>query len=200
MFWADVILFFAGLSLIALALILSRRLGNQPVQFGFTKLGLDIKADRLTFVLVIAVLLIGVGVFFRYQNYESQLKTLQAQVAGFGPLQNQYSQNLQSLRDDLHEFKVYDLGLKIVFPNVSGSDVENFFEIQILTQREPQPFAISNYKPTTNYGETYVNLNNLNRGEKVRIMAKDKRDDTMWVSTNDILIPETEIQMKKKTQ
>lgn len=195
MFWADTVLLFAGLVVIASALLLAQRLGNKPVQFGVTKLGLDLKADRLTFVLVVGLMLIGVGIFFRYQNYEALLKTLQVQVDAAKAAQTEHDKSLRELRN---QFMVYDLGLNIVFPNVSGDDVEQYFEIEVHTKNESAgPFELSAYKPTTTFGRTYVNLNNLNRGAQVRIYAKDKRDNTKWTSTYDILIPETEIQMKK---
>jgi len=196
--WADLLLLFAGLSVIVAALLSSQRLGNRPVHFGFTRLGVDLKADRLTFVLMVGLMLIAVGVFFRYRNYEAELNKLQVQVEGFKPIQEEYNRNLDSLRIELRQFKVYDLGLKIVFPDVPGQEVEKYFEIQVLTQKQPEAFTLSNYKPVTNFGDTYVNLNNLSRGERVKIIAVDKRNSTKWESVNDILIPETEIQMKKK--
>lgn len=91
MFWGDTLLLFSGLLVIALALILSQRLGNRPVELGFDKLGLNLKADRLTFVLVVGLIMIGVGVFFRYQNYETELKKLQSRVQGFEPVQQEYT-------------------------------------------------------------------------------------------------------------
>jgi len=195
MFWTDIVLFFAGLIVIALAFVLSQRLGNKPVQFGFDKLGLDLKADRLTFVLVVGLVLIGVGVFFRYQNYEAKLHNLDLQVEAF---KSEHNKNLESLREELRQFKVYDLGLNIVFPNVPGEDVEKSFEIQIFTKKQNEAFALRDYKPITNFGETFVNLSNLNRGERVRIVALDKRNKTKWESNSDILVPETQIVMTKK--
>ena len=198
MFWADTILLFAGLLVIAIALILNRRFGNRPVQFGFTKLGLDLKADRLTFILVVGLVLIGVGVFFRYRNYELALETLKLQVQDANALQTQQKKDLESLKDELGQFKVYDLGLDIVFPNVPGDQVEQFFEIQVWLQKsKDRPFELTDFKPFTDFGRTYVKLRNLNRGEVVKIVAKDKRDNTEWHSVNDILIPESQIQMKK---
>lgn len=195
MFWADTVLLFAGLLVIALALLLAQRLGNRPVQFGFSKLGLDLKADRLTFVLVVGLILIGVGIFFRYQNYEALLKTLQVQVETSKAAQAKHDESLTELRN---KFMVYDLGLNIVFPNVPGDDVETSFEIEVHTRRDvAETFQLSNYKPVTTYGKTSVYLNNLNRGAQVRIHAKDKRDNTKWTSVYDIMIPETEIQMRK---
>lgn len=198
MFWADTILLFAGLIVIALALILSQRLGNRPVELGFAKLGLDLKADRLTFVLIVGLIMIGVGVFFRYQNYEGELKKLQVQVQGFEPVQQEYNRNLESLRAELQNFKVYDLSLEIDFPNIPGEDIKQYFAIEVYTKRQSdKAFELRSFKPSTDFDKTYVSLNNLYRGERVRIVAKDNRDNTEWRS-NEILIPEAQIQMKKK--
>ena len=197
MFWSDVILLFSGLAVIALALFLSRRLGNRPIEFGFTKLGLDLKGDRLTFVLLVGLVLIGVGVFFRYQNYESELRKLQLQVEAFKPVQEEYNKNVQSLNEQLKQFKVYDLYLKIAFPGIQGAEVEKYFKIDVYTKSENDVFQLSNFKPITSFGETYVKLTNLNRGQKVRISARDTRNDTTWESVSDILIPEAQIEMRK---
>lgn len=198
MFWADTILLFAGLFVIVLALILSQRFGNRPVEFAFDKLGLDLKADRLTFVLLLGLMMIGVGVFFRYQNYEAALKKLQFQVQGFEPVQQEYNKTLESLRAELQNFKVYDLSLEIDFPNTPGEVIKKHFAIEVYTKRQSdQTFELRSFKPSTDFDKTYVSLNNLYRGEKVRIIAKDNRDNTEWRS-NEILIPEAQIQMKRK--
>lgn len=199
MFWADTILLFAGLFIIALALMLSQRLGNKPVEFGFDKLGLDLKADRLTFVLVVGLMMIGVGVFFRYRNYEAELKKFQMQVQGFEPVQQEYNRNLEALRGELQNFKVYDLSLEIDFPQIRGEDIKKHFAIEVYTKRQnDKAFELRSFKPSTDFDKTYVNLNNLYRGERVRIVAKDNRNNTEWLS-NEILIPEAQIQMKKKS-
>jgi len=197
MFWADIILLFSGLAVIAMGLFLSQRLGNKNIELGFDKLGLDLKGDRLTFILMIGLVLIGVGVFFRYQNYENELNKLKIQVEGFKPVQEQYNKNLEALNDQLKQFKVYDLYLKISFPDVQGAEIEKYFKIDVYTKTGDDVFQLSNFKPITSFGETYVKLTNLNRGQRVRISARDTRNDTTWESVSDILIPEAEIQMRK---
>ena len=199
MFWSDTLLLFAGLTTIALALILSQRLGNKPVQFGLSKLGLDLKADRLTFVLVVGLMLIGVGVFFRYQDYEAKLEELRLKVENSKSLQEKNTDNLEMLKGELRHFKVYDLGLNIVFPNVPGEAVEKDFVIAVYTKKQDdEVYKRSDDEPRTDFGKTSVKLNNLSRGEKVKIVAVDRRDETKWESINEVVIPETQILMKKK--
>ena len=196
--WADVVLLFAGLGLIALALLLSQRLGKREVIIKLDKLGVDFKADRLTFVLLIGLMLIAVGVFFRYRNYETDVNDLQLQVQGLRSGQEESKKILDALRDELREFKAYDLGLNIAFPSVAGDDVEKYFKTEVWIKKGNDPFALSDYKPVTANGQTFVRLSNLNQGQKIMIVARDTRDNTRWQSTNDIVIPETQIEMQKK--
>ena len=197
MFWADTILLFAGLSVIALGLMLSQRLGNSPVQLGFEKLGLDLKADRLTFVLIVGVTLIAVGVYFRYRDYENQVTKLNDQVSGFALVQRQHNESFEMLKRELQSFKVYDLSLKIDFPEgVAREDIE----LEVWTKKlGADAYELTSYKPVTNFEDTYVKLTNLDQGEKIRIIGTNKRDGSGWKSVSDIEIPETQIQMKRRT-
>lgn len=198
MFWADTILLFSGLCVIALGLMLSQRLGNSPVQLGFEKLGLDLKADRLTFVLIIGVTLIAVGVYFRYRDYEKELAKLNDQVSGFALVQKQHNENFDMLKRELQSFKVYDLSLRIDFPE--GMSGDNF-ELGVWTKKPGSPtFELSSFKPVFDFENTYgVRLTNLDQGERIKISGRSKLDGSEWDSVSDIEIPETQVQMKRRS-
>jgi hypothetical protein len=184
----DSIFLVTGIVMMILAVIFGSRLGPRPVEFGFNKLGLILKADWVPLIFLLGFLMTLVGVFFRYQGYESEAKKLQSQLSGV-------EGKLQVLTDELQEFKNYDLGLNLVFPD---SIDPRPLTIKVHTKKlGSQNFLLrSDIQPVTDVGGTSVNVNHLSRGEKIMITA-EAPDSRTWVASG-LEIPKIQVQMVEK--
>jgi hypothetical protein len=190
----DIIFLVVGIGIMVFTLVWGGRLGTGPVELGVPKLGLNLKADRLTLIFLLGFLMTGVGVFFRYRGYESQVKQLQSQVIGLQGRVSQLDSTMQKLTDALQGFKEYDLGLNLVFPD---SVDPRPFNIQVYTKKlSDVNFELLTIKAETDVGGTWVKINNLSRGERIKIVAQEP-DSTIWEG-NDVEIPKTQIQMTRK--
>lgn len=186
----DIVFLALGILVMLFALVWGARLGAQPVEFGIGKLGLNLKADRLTVIFSLGFLMAGVGVFFRYRGYEAQVANLKSDVARLEGNLSQVSKTMEKLTSDLQGLKDYDLGLNLAFP--AGVDPRQL-NIQVYTQKSgDQGFSLRDIRPQTDIGGTWVYLNSLSRGEKIKITARAP-DATTWVS--DLEIPKTQVQM-----
>jgi hypothetical protein len=184
----EVVFLIVGIAIMAFTLIWGTRLGNRQVELGFGKLGFNIRADGLPLIFLLGFLMAGVGVFFRYRNYESEAKTLRDDLG-------QVTGERNMLTDELQGFKNYDLGLNLVFPR--EVDPRGFI-IQVHTKKMgDQNFSLrTDLKAETDIGGTWVNVNRLSRGEKIKIVAQGA-DSSVWVA-EDLEIPKTQLRMMKQ--
>jgi hypothetical protein len=183
----DVIFLALGIGVMVFALLWGHHLGNRPVELGFGKLGLSLKADGMPLIFLLGFLMAGVGVFFRYRGYESEIQRLGGDLA----------QVKGSLRELTDELKNYDMGLNLVFPpNVNPE----LLDIQVLTKKtSDHEFVLrSDISAEVEPGGTWVNFPRLSRGEKIKIVARGP-DSTTW-ATGYLEIPKTQIQMVKTEQ
>jgi hypothetical protein len=185
----DLVFLAVGISIMVCALIWARRLGSRPTELSFEKLGLHLKTDRMTLIFLLGFVMAGIGVFFRYQGYESQVKKLQGDLS-------QVDTRMDVLTGELQNFKEYDLGLNIVFP----ADIDpRGLKFQVYARKlSDDTFKLLNVEPATDIGGTWVSVRNLSRGEKIKVVAQEP-DGTIWES-NDIEIPKSQIQMIKKSR
>lgn len=186
--WAQDVVFLAvGVVIILFVLVRGRQLGRAPVELGLQKLGINFKADRLTLFFLVGVLMAGVAVFFRYQSYDSQAKEMR------GKLETMNSR-LAILTDELQGFKVYDVRLNVAFPD----DVDpRKLNIGVHTKKQTEDvFKLTDTRAETDFGGTWVKLSNLQRGDRVKVVAVEP-DGTTWES-QDIEIPKTSVRMTRR--
>jgi hypothetical protein len=183
----DVVFLAVGVVIILFVLVRGQQLGRAPVELALQKLGVNIKADRLTLFFLLGVLLAGVAVFFRYQSYESQVKEMR------GTLEAMKSR-LTLLTDELHSFKGYDVRLNVAFPD----DVDpRKLRIGVHTKKQTEDvFTLTDTRAETDFGGTWVKLSNLQRGDRIKVVAVDP-DGTTWESP-DIEIPKTSVRMTRR--
>ncbi|HEX8567505.1 MAG TPA: hypothetical protein VF648_17840 [Pyrinomonadaceae bacterium] len=209
MFWADTILLFAGLFVIALAIFLSQRLGRSPVSFNFSKLGMDFRADRLTFVLIVGLLLISVGVFFRYrdyektyQDYEKKLQKNQSELQELNYKFTETKETLSRIENTINKTSGYNLDIEVVFPNeVKKADVKNFI-IKVSTERRGE-----GRRDRGEIKPQYIEEDNkyefkilgLMGNEIVRVFAVDKnnQDNILWKSGDITILEKRTVEMKQ---
>lgn len=150
----DIVFLALGILVMVFALVWGTRLGAQPVEFGVGKLGLNLKADRLTVIFSLGFLMAGVGVFFRYRGYETQVANLKSDVVRLEGNLSQVSKTMEKLTSDLQGLKDYDLGLNLAFP--PGVDPRQL-KIQVYTQKSGDPgFSLRDIRPQTDIGGTWV--------------------------------------------
>ena len=68
-----IVLPLVGLGLIVFALTWGKRLGQRPVDIAIAKLGLNLKLDTLTFLILIGFVMTGAGGFLWYLDHETQV-------------------------------------------------------------------------------------------------------------------------------
>jgi hypothetical protein len=176
-----------GIGCIVFALGWGMRLGQRPVEIGFNKLGLTVKADLLTLLVLLGFVLAGVGAFFAYQGYEAKL------VRDAKMISQEQAKTIL-LQNELESFKVYDMSFHLIFPE--PVDVRRA-KIQIyITKKGQGPPQLST--PETDIGianDLWVKMKGLTSGDKFRIVAMEGIDKN-WVSA-DMEIPKAQIQMSR---
>lgn len=186
-FTQDVAFLAVGILIIAFALVAGRRLGKAPVELGLQKLGVALKADRLTLIFLAGVVMAGVGVFFRYKGYESQATEMRARLEALNG-------RLTILSDELQRFKGYDVRVNVAFPDEVDPRT---MKILVHTKKnEEDVFKLTDTRAETDFGGTWVRLTNLQRGDRVKVTAVD-RDGATWES-QDIEIPKTSVRMTRR--
>jgi membrane protein implicated in regulation of membrane protease activity len=200
MFWADTILLFAGLFVIALAFFLSQRLGA-PVSFNFSKLGLDFKADRLTFVLVVGLLLIAVGVFFRYRNYENKYQEYENITKSLKTEVSKNQETLVRIENTINKSSGYNLDIEVVFPkDVKKAEIKNL-KIVVSTEKKGESRKERKIEPQYIESENKFEFQILGLlgDEIVRVFALDKNNPDIihWMSDDITILEERKVEMKK---
>lgn len=178
-----------GIGLIVFALVRGRRLGQRPVEISAAKLGLSLKSDTLTLLIILGCILACVGVFVWSRGYEAHVKGLKDKLQTVEAEKN-------NLYDVLDRLRVYAMRFNLVFPHEDTVNVKEF-EVQVykVKQGEVEPKL---YTPKPLVGlmdDIWVNIDNLIPGDKLRIVAYEGGDKS-WESS-DIEIPKSQIHMRR---
>jgi hypothetical protein len=164
-FAQEIALLLVGIIIIFLTLLWGQRLGNRPVELKVDKLGVRLSADRLTLFFLVGFSMAFVGVIFRYLNYEAQKRELKEAL-------DQVKSQMEVLRGELQDFKAYDLGLNLVFPEeVDPRDLK----IQVYAKKQHE---------------------NIFKLTDVKIVAHGP-NGISW-QCNDLEIPKTQVQMVRR--
>lgn len=175
-----------GLLIIFLALLFSKKLGNQPVVLNLEKIGFNLNADRLTLFFLLGFLLIGVGVFFKFKGYETRLSSLEKDLKG--------KETIAELSSRLGE---YELKLSLEFDtsiNVNPKDLTYWIRGKV----SGKPNIEDEIKPDEFLqlsGIPIFHLEHIKQGDNFHIIAQKSKDER-WISEA-VEIPKTTIKIKR---
>ncbi len=179
----------AGLAVILLSIFFSKQIGNSPVQLDLEKIGVNFKADRVALLFVIGFIITATGIFIKVKNYENTVNELQKNS-------DQINWKVSQLEDDLKEFKEYELGLRVIFPDKVNPEK---YIIQIQTKKTGEGlYKLQNVTPELGPGGVYVQLSDLTKGEKIKISAVNKENNRDTWESDEIEIPITTTTMKER--
>ena len=187
-----VLLPLSGLGLIIFALVRGKHLGQKPVEIVLTKLGLSLKLDTLTLLILLGCVFSGVGVYFWYRGYESQVGDLKRKV-------EKVEAEKTTLDGVLERFRVYAMRFHLVFPKEEAINAKAIkTQAYIAKQSEVSP-KLYEIEPLVGFSnDIWVKIDNLNPGDKLCIVAYEGLEKS-WESA-DIEIPKTNIQMRRVKQ
>ena len=108
----------AGLALTIFAITWHKHLsGQQVVDIAAEKLGVALKTDAFGLVVLLGCLMVITGIFFRYQQYENKMKTLETEKK----VLDQFKQ----------EFETYKLRLNLIFPADNQPNPANIDKLKL---------------------------------------------------------------------
>jgi len=181
-----------GLGLIIYALVMGRRLGQRPVEIVINWLGLSLKLDTLTLLILLGCILTSAGGYFWYRGYESQVADLKSKL-----LKAEAKKN--TLDEVLERFRVYAMRFHLVFPQDETFNAQEVkARVYIAKQGEVSPRLYGAETLVGFSNEIWVKIDNLNPGDKLSIVAYEGEEKS-WESP-DIEIPKTNIQMRRVKQ
>ena len=178
-----------GIGLIIFALFRGRSLGQRPVEIALTKLGLNLKSDTLTLLIILGCVLACIGVFFWYRGYETQVADLKIEL-------EQAKTRINTIDDVLKSFKVYAMRFHLIFPEIDTIDAREIkVQAYISKQGDPPPKLYDTETLVGFSNDIWVKIDNLNPGDKLCIVAYEGEDKS-WQSA-EIEIPKAHIQMRR---
>ena len=178
-----------GIGLIIFALFRGRRLGQRPVEIALSKLGINLKSDTLTLMIILGCVLACLGVFFWSKGYETYVTELEGKV-------DKLEAEKKTKDELLERFKVYAMRFNLVFPKEDTLNTQDIKVQAYMAKQGKLPAKL--YDPETFLGwsnDIWVKIDNLNPGDKLRIVAYEGEQKS-WQS-RDIEIPKTNINMRR---
>jgi hypothetical protein len=183
-----IVLPLVGIGLILFSAIWGKRLVERPVEIAVSKLGLSLKTDTLTMLIVLGSVMACMGVFFIYQGYEKQIEESNKQLI-------EKDSEIKSLNQSLYKFKVYSMRFHLTFESRNNIDTQNF-TVQVYNWKQGKGSPQITSPPTiSGLNELWVTIDNLNPGDEIRIIAYEG-EKLAWRSRK-IEIPKTDLPMTK---
>ena len=180
-----------GIGLIVFTVTWGKRLAQRPVEIAVSKLGLNLKTDTLTILILLGAVMASIGVFFIFQGYEKQIEETNRQLI-------EKDSEIKHLSKSLDKFKVYSMPFHLIFKSTNSVDTEKF-RVQVFNWKqgkgEPQ---ITSPPAIPGLNELWVTVENLNPGDQIRIIAYEDENKS-WQSGK-IEIPKTDLLMTKVEQ
>ncbi|UCD18436.1 MAG: hypothetical protein JSV44_05880 [Candidatus Zixiibacteriota bacterium] len=180
----------AGIGLILFSLLRAKRLCQRPVDLEYKKLGLHLKCDTLSLLVLLGFVMAIAGAFFYYGDYEDDISKLELQLE---------NANTEIAAKDqvLQKFQCYAMRFSLVFPPEDSVDADKISVQAIISrqgQGQPQITA-----PDTRVGlsnDLWVHIDDLHPGDELRILAYEE-EGRGWRSTNVCEIPKTQLKMAR---
>ena len=187
-----IVLPFLGVALIVFALGWGWRLGKRPVEIGVAKLGMNLKADILTLLLLLGFSLCVVGVFFVYRDYETRLERLDGELNQVRGQLASIDKFRKTLTDEMERLQGYDLGFRLNFPEAPREDTQIQVYIGGVTEA---PRLTPKVDTRVDGNAIWIKLpQRLNRGDRIRVVALEQGRN--WDS-GAIDIPTIPLQMRR---
>jgi hypothetical protein len=182
-----------GIGLIIFALGWGRRLCKLPVEIDLKKLGLCLKSDALTLLILLGCALACVGVFVWFRGYETTVKNLKSDL--------QKAETKINTQDNILErFRAYNMGFLLVFAEAETVDPQEI-KVQAYIAKQGDTSA-QLYDANAEVGlsdDIWVRIDNLNPGDRLRIVAYGAEGEE-WESAEIVEIPKSRIQMRRITR
>ena len=179
-----------GIGLIVFAVVRGKRLSQRRVEIGLARLGIDLKSDTLTLMILLGCVMASAGILFWYQGYEAQVNELKGDL-------EQAEVKLQSMNNVLESFKVYRMLFHPVFPTNETVDVRDVeIQVYICKQGKGAPQLCPSEATVGFSNDLWVNVDNLNPGDKLRLVAYEGEEKS-WESADVIQVPQTNIQLRR---
>jgi len=188
--------------------------GKEVLDINGEKFGIGFKSDAFGLMILSGIAMIGMGLFFIYQNYETKLIDNQADIkrlqSKISDLENETAIKAKML-DDLADrleiaihnvtgsLKTYRLHLNLVFPQ--GSQANPFTaKVKSAIKRQDgsdsgKVFNDADFE--SGPGGIIVKFENLHEGDRVSVLVED--DGKTWRSY-DMTVPNADLNMRRVTQ
>jgi len=161
----DIAYFIAGIALIVLSLACARYLRPSPMEVASKTLG-SLKIDLVALLVVAGVAMTSVGVFFRWQDYETKLQSL-------GQSQSSMRGEIDALARQIDRFRSYDVNVALQFKE---SIELRSLKVQTLVKRPGGDWALADgISPSASMEANNlvsVKLRGLNPGDFVRFRVE----------------------------
>ena len=177
-----------GIGLIVFTVTWGKRLVQRPVEIAVSKLGLNLKTDTLTILILLGSIMASIGVFFIFRGYEKQIEETNKQLI-------EKDSEIKILSKSLDKFKVYAIRFHLIFKSTNNIDTQKF-KVQVFNWKQgkgrPQ---ITSPDAIPGLNELWVTIDNLNPGDEIRIIVYEDENKS-WQSGK-IEIPKTDLSMTK---
>lgn len=177
-----------GIGLIVFTVTWGKRLVQRPVEIAVSKLGLNLKTNTLTILILLGSIMASIGVFFIFRGYEKQIEETNKQLI-------EKDSEIKILSKFLDKFKVYAMRFHLIFKSTNNIDTQEF-KVQVFNWKQgkgaPQ---ITSPDAIPGLNELWVTIDNLNPGDEIRIIVYEDENKS-WKSGK-IEIPKTDLPMTK---
>jgi len=177
-----------GMGLILFALLKGKQFGQQQMNLGIKKLGLELKCDKTALLILMGFVLVIVSALFIYHDYDTQVAQLECQL-------NQAKLDIVNKDELLKKFKCYAMDFSLEFPEMDTVNVEDVSVQAAISRQGETQFQITT--PETRVGlsnNLWVLIDNLHPGDELRILAY-QGDEKTWQSNNICKVPKSRVQM-----
>ncbi|MEM7019223.1 MAG: hypothetical protein AAF512_18015 [Pseudomonadota bacterium] len=205
---------FAVASLIVILLAISQResLASKAVlDLSAEKLGIVLKTNAFGLLILLAICLIGAGVFFLYNDYDKRLVTLQQEsdkraeeiarlkqeMEGRTQILDDVTQKMRDTLDDITgSLKEYNLRLALNIPNNEANPYHSkvFAYVQRKGDLAEKPYDVALER---GFGGMVVNFSKLRLGDRLYVVVKDDDIGKTWISEH-MTVPETTLRMTEQ--
>jgi hypothetical protein len=185
-----IVLPLVGVGLIVFAFVFGKRLSLRPVDFGFDRMGLKLKCDAFTFLVLLGFVMAIIGGFLNYQGYESKIAGLESEL-------EHADIELGTMNNILGRFKAYAMRFHLCFPEDDSVDIEKIKVQAYIAKQGEGPSQL--YDPEIIVGfsdDLWVKIDNLNCGDKLNIVAFAD-EGRSWESAGVIEVPKTQLEMRR---
>lgn len=188
-----------GIILIILTIVFFRRFGERVQRIKIEKIGLNVEVSTNVFLTLLALVVLGIGVFLLtqnyevlIQNYEDRVKSLQDERSKLKQQRFHFNEFARNIREAMHKYHY------TFYPDFP-SDIQNpkklSYFVTLRRKGKEQSFEAPLVPISAPFGIKFV-LDDLNEGDEFFVTVINPETKEKWIS-RDITIPEHIIQLRK---